>query len=337
MRAIGEPAVRFAEDHLRMLRAVRFTCQIRGQLDPKTREAIRASASCIERISSERVRDELLRLLELDNSALGIEMLDELGLLGEILPEITAGKEVPQPEEYHPEGDVFVHTIQALHVADGFIVDPIVKVAVLLHDIGKPEALDRNDGVNMGGHCAIGARSAKEICRRLRFSRHEMARVVCLVRNHMRIADFPRMGRGKQVRFLSESENPGIASPQVRYRAFFDLLRLLVADCEASAHRSSGWEPILRETVRVIDHIDRAGDLERARSVFDGHVLLELGAVPGPRFGEILRAVHDRILAGDITTRAEAIVWARHMMENEEEPSTFSQRTRDLSAENRST
>jgi len=331
VRAIGDPVIRFEEDHLRMLRAVRFACQVRGTLDSQTAEAIAALAPRIERISKERIRDELLRLLSLGNSADGLEQLDELGLLSVVLPEVTAGKGVPQPEEYHPEGDVYVHTIEAVRNADGFVVDPLVKLAVVLHDIGKPDALERNDGVNMGGHCVIGARMTKEVCRRLRLSRHETARVTRLVRDHMRIADFPKMGRGKQVRFLSAGADAGSDRPEKRYAPFFDLLQLLVADCEASAHHSSGWGPILRETIRVIEHIDRAGDLNRARTIFDGHTLIEMGVVPGPRFGELLRRVHDRILAGDLSTRDEAMAWVQTELEDDAGPSASQDRTPDLS------
>jgi len=314
IRAIGDPRVRFSEDYLRMLRAVRFACQIPGRIDPDTAEAIAAFAPRILSISNERIRDELFRLLRTKRAADGIEMLDRLSLLEHILPEIVATKGVPQPEEYHPEGDVFVHTIAAVRVADGFIRDPVVKLAVLLHDVGKPDALRRSGGANMGGHSAIGARKARAIGARLRLSRQEISRLVFLVKNHMRIADFPRMGRGKQVRFISEGEVPAATSLSERYPLFFELLQVLIADCEASAHRSSGWAPILRETVRVVDHIERVGDLARARKMIDGNTLISLGLKPGPKLGRILNSLHDRILAGEIRSRDEAITAARNLI-----------------------
>jgi hypothetical protein len=241
-------------------------------------------------------------------------MLDRLSLLEHVLPEVVATKGVPQPEEYHPEGDVYVHSVAALRVADGFIRDPIVKLAVLLHDIGKPDALRRSGGANMGGHSAIGARQAKAIGGRLRLSRQEISRLVFLVKNHMRIADFPRMGRGKQVRFMSEGEVPSATPLSERYPLFFELLQVLIADCEASAHRSSGWAPILRETIRVADHIERVGDLARARELIDGNTLISLGLNPGPDLGRILNSLHDRILAGEIKSRDEAIAAARDLI-----------------------
>lgn len=166
----------------------------------------------------------------------------------------------------------------------------------------------------MGGHCAIGARKAKQVARRLRCSRHDVHRVQYLVRHHMRIADFPDMGRGKQVRFVSEGEAVG-RTPRQRFPLFFQLLQLLVADCEASAHRASGWAPILYETLDVIEHIDRVCGLRRAHEVIDGHALMALGVEPGPRLGRILGVLHDRILAGQIGSSEEAVAEARRMLE----------------------
>ena len=314
IRAIGDPRERFREDYLRMLRAVRFACQIEGAIDARTAEAIRENAKEIASVSGERIREELLRILASRQAARGIALLEDLGLLEPILPEVAQLKGVPQPEEYHPEGDVYVHTLEAVRVADGFVSDPWVKLAVLLHDIGKPYALERSGGENMGGHCAVSARMTRQIAQRLRLSRQEAARLAFLVRNHMRIADFPKMGRGKQVRFVSEGEAVGPRALRKRFPLFFDLLQVLVADCESSAHRSSGWAPILRETLRVVEHIDRVCSLRRARELLDGHALQGLGMRPGPELGRILDAVHDRILAGEIATREEAEAEARALL-----------------------
>jgi len=314
---IGDPVVRFGEDHLRMMRVVRFACRIDGRIDEATAQAVRDHAAAIQAISSERIGVELLRILETPLAVRGLELLDDLGLLFHILPELTNCHEVPQPEEYHPEGDVFVHTLEAVRIADGFIRDPIVKLAVALHDIGKPVALERNDGRNMGGHCAIGARMVKDIGRRLRLSKPQIQRASSLVRHHMRIADFPRMGRGKQIRFLSEEERLDASMPSARYPLFYDLLQVLVADCEASAHRSSGWAPILRETIRVMDHIEQVCDLQRAREMIDGHDLTDLGLSPGPRLGRILNYVHDRILAGHIVSREDAFAFVQNVIDED--------------------
>jgi hypothetical protein len=125
------------------------------------------------------------------------------------------------------------------------------------------------------------------------------------------------MGRGKQVRFLSEGEIPDASPPAERYPLFYDLLQVLVADCEASAHRSSGWAPILQETLRVTDHVERVCSLQRARELIDGHDLRELGLRPGPRLGAILDVLHDRVLSGQITSRHDALEAARDLMEHE--------------------
>lgn len=314
IRAIGDPMTRFAEDYLRMLRAIRFACQIDGQIDDETAAAIAACAERIRVISNERIGEEVVRILGSCQAAKGLALMDELGLLTPILPELAACKGIPQPEAYHPEGDVFVHTLAAVRIADAFVRDPIVKLAVVLHDIGKPDALQRSSGENMGGHCAIGARKARDVGRRLRLSRQEVFRLHYLVRHHMRIADFPQMGRGKQVRFVSEEEDHAKRSPSERFPLFFQLLQVLVADCEASAHRSSGWAPILRETLDVIEHIDLVCGLQRAHEIVDGHALMGLGVNPGPRLGAILSTLHDRILAGQIATREEAIAEARELI-----------------------
>jgi len=311
---IGDPVIRFGEDHLRMMRVVRFACRINGRIDDATAQAVRDHAAAIQAISSERIGVELLRILETPLAARGLELLDDLGLLVHILPELSSCHDVPQPEAYHPEGDVFVHTLEAMRVADSFILDPIVKLAVLLHDIGKPVALERNDGRNMGGHCAVGARMVRDIGRRLRLSKLQTQRVSSLVRYHMRIADFPRMGRGKQIRFLSEGEDPAASTLSAKYPLFYDLLQVLVADCEASAHRSSGWAPILQETIRVMDHIEQVCGLQRARDMIDGHDLKDLGLSPGPQLGRILNHVHDRILAGHIVSRKDAFAFVENLM-----------------------
>ncbi|MEW5826843.1 MAG: hypothetical protein AB1778_08435 [Candidatus Bipolaricaulota bacterium] len=313
VKAIGDPAERFKEDALRLLRTVRFVCQIDGTLDPETERAARDASAGLSRISRERVRDELLRILATPRAATGVELLDDLGLLEHVLPEVLAGKGVEQPEAYHPEGDVFLHTVAAVRVADAFVRDPIVKLAVLLHDVGKPAAFVRSGGANMGGHCALGAAMARRAAERLRLRRTEIARLSFLVKNHMRIADLPEMGRGRQVRFLSEGVEPGGRLFIGRYPLFSDLLALLVADCEASAHRASGWAPILSEALRIALHVETVGTLQRARQIIHGGDLLALGVPAGPRLGALLDALHDRVLAGELADRDAALQEARRL------------------------
>lgn len=322
IRTIGDPRERFAEDYLRMLRAVRFACQLGFEIEEGTRRAIRENAPRITGISWERIREELVRILETPRSAQGMRLLDELGLLEEILPEIAALKGTPQPEDYHPEGDVFTHTLLALEVADGLGFSHLVKLGVLFHDVGKPAALARSRGEHMGGHEAIGQRIAAEAMRRLRFSNREIEWVLFLVREHMRVARLPQMGRGKQVLLVITGEHEAFPPEDLpaRFPLYADLLRLLICDAEASAHKASAWLPVLSETVRVLLHLHRVRGLRHARSLINGHDLMEMGVPQGPLLGEILREVHERILAGEISTREEALRCAASLWEERRSP-----------------
>ncbi|MCR4392128.1 MAG: HD domain-containing protein [Candidatus Acetothermia bacterium] len=319
IRAIGDPHQRFAEDFLRMLRAVRLACQLGFAIEPQTAAAIRAHAPRITGISWERIRDELLRTLATPRAARGVALLEELGLLRHVLPEIAALRGVPQPPEYHPEGDVLVHTVAAVGAADGVWDDPVLKLAVLFHDVGKPAALERSGGENMGGHCGIGARIAEEALTRLRLPRREVDRVAYLVREHMRVARLPEMGIGKQVRLLGEGEDERapLADLPRRFPLFADLLRLVICDAEASAHRADAWRPLLSRSVGLLVHLRHIHGIRRARELITGDDLVALGARPGPRLGQVLSAVHERILAGEITTRDEALALAARLLEGQ--------------------
>lgn len=316
IRAIGDPNERFREDYLRLLRAVRFVCKLDAQIAPETRAAIRKHRQGLRLLSAERVRDELLATLRTPRSARGVRLLDELDLLELLLPEVKACQGVPQPEEYHPEGDVYTHTLLALEVADAFVENPLVKLAVLLHDIGKGEALQKNRGENAAGHDTIGARMAEEVCRRLRLSNAETELVVFLVKEHQRIGHFPEMGRGKQVRFLKAHENPSypIRAFGDRYPWFTQLLQLMIADCQASAMRSRGWLPVLELLPRRLIELQELERLMAARRLIDGHDLLALGVPPGPRIGELLEKIYDKIYAGELRSRREALAYARRLL-----------------------
>jgi len=319
IRTIGDPRERFAEDYLRMLRAIRFACQLGFAIEGETQAAIRANAEKIGNISWERIRDELVRILATPRAAQGFRLLDELGLLPRILPEITALKGVPQSEEYHPEGDVFTHTLLALEVADRLGFSYLVKLGVLFHDAGKGEALARSGGEHAGGHELVGARLAEEALRRLRFSAREIAHVRFLVREHMRAGRLAEMGLGKQVRLLSAGEDEQ-APPEeftARFPLFSDLVRLFICDAEASAHRASAWLPLLSHVVRLHLHVRRVQGLKRARELISGDDLIALGEPPGPRLGEVLSQIHERILAGEIETREEALALAKELLQGQ--------------------
>jgi len=316
VRAIGDPAARFAEDHLRLLRAVRFACRLGFTIEEHTAAAIRAHAARIRTVSWERIRDELVRILATARSGEGILTLAELGLLEHVLPEIAALQGVPQPVQYHPEGDVFEHTVAALRVADGLWDAPLFKLAVLYHDVGKPSALERSGGENMGGHCGLGAEIAARALTRLRLPNRDIDWVTHLVREHMRVARLPEMGVGKQVRLLGEGEDDALPLGELRGRfpLFADLVCLVVCDAEASAHRAQAWLPVLSRTVGLLVHLRRIRGVRSARDLLTGDDLLEMGLPPGPRLREVLDDVHERILAGEISTRDGALAHARTLV-----------------------
>ena len=316
IRPIGDADERFREDYLRMLRAVRFACVVDASLTDETSAAIRSHAERIATISWERIRDELIALLRTPRSRRGIDLMDGLGLLEPILPELSQCRGVPQPEAYHPEGDVYVHTLLALEIADRVVSDPTVKLAVLLHDVGKPEALRRNHGENMAGHDEIGARMAREACGRLRLSNAETDRIVDWVDEHQRIGHFPEMGRGKQVKLLKTAERTEapIARPLERYPRFAGLLQLMVVDCQASAMKSEGWLPVLETFARLLIHMETLDRRMRARKLVDGHDLIELGLARGPQIGAVLETLYEKIYAGELISRDAALDEAKRLI-----------------------
>ncbi len=309
IRTIGPPEKRFAEDRLRLLRAVRFSCQLGFTLHEETEEAIRRQAAGLAEVSWERIRDELLRLLASPRAAPGVRLLQSTGLLPLVLPEVAALDGVPQPVEYHPEGDVLAHTCAALQVADGLWDDPLLKLAVLLHDVGKPAALARWDGEHMSGHCQTGAELADRALRRLRLPGKQVSWVTHLVREHMRAARLQDMRLGKQLRLLGTNERADAPLTELtgRYPMFADLLRLLICDAEGAAHKASTWLPLLRHVVGLLLHVERIQGLERARELLRGDDVLSMGAAPGPEVGQVLEEVHELILAGTITSREQAL------------------------------
>ncbi len=316
IRTIGDPRDRFSEDYLRLLRAVRFACQLGFSIEPRTAAAIKENSERISGVAWERIREELVRMFSSPRAARGIELMDELGLLPRILPEIAALKGVPQDPQYHPEGDVFVHTVLALKIADELGLSPLVKLGVLFHDVGKPEAWRRSGGEHTGGHEVVGERLAREALRRLRFPTREIEHVGFLVREHMRVGRLAEMGLGKQVRLLArgEDERAPLDDFVARFPLFSDLLRLFICDAEASAHRDSAWLPLLSHVVRLHLHVLRVQGLKRARELINGHDLIALGEKPGPRLGRVLSEVQERILAGEIGSREEALELARRLL-----------------------
>jgi poly(A) polymerase len=290
VRAIGDPAERFAEDHLRMLRAIRFAARLGFEIDEATFEAIRAEHESILRISAERVRDELNRILTEGGARRGFEMLDASGMLTDLLPEVAAMHGVEQPPEYHPEGDVWVHTMLLLERLE----QPGVTLAwgALLHDVGKPPTFRVAERIRFDGHVEEGVHLAQGILTRLRFSREQMEQIEALVGNHMRFKDVGQMKDSTLKRFLRQPD-------------FEDHLELHRLDVLASNRNLEAYEFVRQKLTEL-----SAEELKPAR-LLTGEDLIAAGYTPGPRFGEILAAVEDAQLEGRIHTAGEAMEMVR--------------------------
>ena len=289
IRAIGEPSKRFAEDRLRMLRAVRFASTLVFEIESGTWSAIRAEAREILTVSPERIRDELLKILTDAHRVRGFDLLDKSGLLAVILPEVEALKGCEQPEQFHPEGDVFVHTRMMLGLLEPG-ASGLQALSVLLHDIGKPptRSFDPVDQrIRFNGHDRIGAEMAEQVLTRLRFSRHEIDLVVEAVRNHMIFKDVQQMRPAKLRRFMA--------------RPNFEVeLELHRVDC-AGSHGDL-------ENYRFL--VDKATEFAQEPLIpprlIRGDDLIALGLKPGPRIGQLLEAIQTAQLEGEVTTRDEA-------------------------------
>ncbi len=294
IRAIGEPEARLREDRLRMLRGVRLASRLGFEIEPRTFAAIRSAAHMISDIAWERIGDEIVRMLT--DSANGsarraFELLDAAGLLAPILPEVAALRGVEQSPDYHPEGDVFVHTLLLLARLEQ--PTETLALAALLHDVGKPQCAVRGEHrITFYGHCELGAELAAGICQRLRRSRETRERVGYLVRNHLRPLQAPEMRMSTLKRFLAED---GID----------ELLELVRLDALASTRDLRAYE--FCRTKR-----DELGaDRLRPAPLLRGQDLIALGFRPGPRFREILDAVTDAQLDGTLETREQAVTWVR--------------------------
>jgi len=295
IRAIGEPSRRFAEDKLRMMRAVRFAARFGYAIEAGTLAAIRHHAAEVPRISAERLREELTKLLTEGAARRGFELLDETGLLEQVLPEVSRMKGVEQPPEFHPEGDVWIHTRMMVEMLPPGC-SPTLAWGALLHDVGKPATFVpesiTGSRIRFDGHVEVGARMAEEICRRLRFSNEDTDQVVALVSNHLRFKDVPQMRPATLKRF-------------VRLPRFAEHLELHRLDC-LSSHRNLGTYDFVRRFLE-----ETPEEQVRPARLITGDDLLELGLTPGPRFAEILKAVEDAQLDSQLTSKGEAVEWVR--------------------------
>ncbi len=290
IRAIGDPRLRFEEDHLRMLRAVRFAARLDFGIEADTFAALQRLKSRIHRTSAERIRSELTMMLTGEHGDRAFQLLMNSGLLKEVLPEAAEMKGVEQPPEFHPEGDVWTHVM--LMLARPREPGESLAWGILLHDVGKPVTHSVTDRIRFNGHAAAGASMAEEICERLQMSGNKKNRICELVKNHMKFMDVQKMRPSRLKRFLREPYFP-------------ELLELHRIDCLASHGNLATYE-FCRERLEEIE----GAELRPAR-LLDGYGLAELGFSPGPHFREILTALEDEQLEGRVRTREEAEAFVR--------------------------
>jgi len=292
IRAIGDPERRFAEDKLRMLRAIRFAARFGYVIEPATLDAIQRLAPGIQQVSRERVRDELTKMLTEGHARRAFELLDSTGLLREVLPEVGRMKGVEQPPEFHPEGDVWIHTLLLLEKLPPRCSRALAWGA-LLHDVGKPPTFRvAPDRIRFDGHVEVGVRMAEEICHRLHFSNEDTRQISALVANHMRFADTGRMKESTLKRFM-------------RLPRFDEHLELHRIDC-LSSHGSLELYNLVR------DRLEQTSEGEiRPQPLLTGEDLIGLGYRPGPQFRDILSAVEDAQLEGALHNRDEALNFVR--------------------------
>jgi poly(A) polymerase len=293
VRAIGEPHRRFEEDKLRMLRAVRFAARFDFAIDAETERSIRQLADTVNQVSRERIRDELTRMLTEGHARRAFELLDRTGLLQQVLPEIAKLHNVAQPPEYHPEGDVWIHTLLLLEKLPAGAPATLAWGA-LLHDVGKPATFSHKppDRIRFNGHVEVGVKIAHEILRRLRFSNEDCTQILALVENHMRFGDIEKMKESTLKRFF-------------RLPKFDEHLALHRLDVTSSHGDLSLYEFAKRRREELPEEEVRPALLVTGRD------LISAGYKPGPRFKEMLALAEDAQLEGRIHTTEEGLEMIR--------------------------
>jgi poly(A) polymerase len=301
IRAIGDPVERFREDKLRMVRAVRFASRLHYEIEPKTFRAIQELAPEIGQVSPERLRDELTKLLTEGAARRAFELLDETKLLPQLLPEIARMKGVEQPPQFHPEGDVWIHTLLMLEKLPTGCSSTLAW-GVLLHDVGKPATFTPASGpdgrIRFDRHAEVGTRMAEEICRRFRFSNDDTEQIAALVASHMKFKDVLQMKPATLKRFA-------------RLNRFDEHLELHRLDC-SSSHRMLDNYDFVR---RFMD--ETPAEEIRPPRLLTGDDLLAIGLKPGPAFKEILNAVEEAQLNDSISTREEALILAKSLISSQ--------------------
>ena len=295
IRTIGDPAKRFGEDRLRLLRAVRFAAQLGFAIEPETFAAVQQHAAAIRDVSAERIRDELLKLFRPPHAARGLDLLHESRLLPEVLPELAATIGCEQPPEYHPEGDVFTHIrLMLSHLPDD--AGTTLIWSVLMHDIAKPVTQSRDEGrIRFLGHEKTGASMTLEIMNRLRFPKAGSAAVKTCVRHHMQLKDAQQMRRATLRKLFLRPTLP----------VELALHRL---DSLASTGRLENYEFLEAKFAEF------QNQPELQKPLVDGADLIALGQAPGAKLGKLLSDIRNRQLAGELTTREQALAWVREVL-----------------------
>ena len=294
IRAIGEPNLRFQEDHLRLLGAIRFAARFDYEIEAETWNSIKSNASGISKISKERIRDELTKILLNENRVLGFDLLVESGLMEHIIPEILQLKGCEQPPQFHPEGDVFVHTRLMLSLLKDAPSIELV-LSVLLHHIGKPATYsfdEEADRIRFNGHDKLGAEMSEQILRDLKFSNSIIEDVVQMVANHMTFKDVQKMRQSKLKRFMSRS-------------TFNDEIELHRVDCLGSWGGLDNYDFLNKKVVEF------ANEPIIPQPLLTGKDLIELGWSPGPDLGQTLNSVQDMQLEGKLNSKDEALDWVK--------------------------
>ena len=292
IRAIGDPYARFREDHLRLLRGIRFAARFGFEIEAATFDAMRRDHALILNVAMERVREELVRILIEGGARRGFELLDSSGMLLDLLPEVAAMKGVAQPPQYHPEGDVWQHTLLLLEQLCQ--PTPTLALAALLHDVGKPPTFRVADRIRFDGHVEEGVRLARGILTRLRFSREEIEQVEALIDNHMRFKDVKRMKESTLKRFL-------------RLPQFEEHLELHRLDVMSSNKRLENYD------LAKAKFLEYSAEHLRPEPLVTGADLIGMGYEPGPQFSEILALLEDAQLEGRIASHEEAMDLVRDM------------------------
>lgn len=293
VRAIGNPADRLREDRLRLLRAVRFATVLGFDLDTATWNAVRENAAHIREVSAERIREELVKIFLAPARVRGWDLLDQSGLMREVLPELEALQGCEQPPQFHPEGDVFKHTRIMLGLLPPEVTVPLV-FSVLFHDIGKPStaSVDADGRIRFSGHDKLGAEMTEEVMTRLRFSRAEIDATVEAVANHMVFKDVQQMRVAKLKRFMARPH-------------FDEEMELHRVDCTSSHGMLDNYEFLRTKREEF------ANEPLIPPALITGRDLIALGLQPGPRFSEILEAVQSRQLEGTLTSHDDALAFVR--------------------------